>query len=51
MLRTARLSEQLLLDRSQQQQHHDLGSDREQITNARQAAEALFAPKPHSFKH
>jgi hypothetical protein len=38
-----------LSDRSQQR-HHDRGGDPEQITNARQAAEALFAPKPHSFK-
>lgn len=38
-----------MLDRSQQQ-HHDRGGDREQITNARQAADALFAPKPHTFK-
>jgi hypothetical protein len=29
-----------------QQQHHLRGDDRERITNARQAAEALFTPKP-----
>jgi hypothetical protein len=39
-----------LLDRSQQHQHHDRGSDREQSTDARQTAEALFAPKTNSFK-
>jgi hypothetical protein len=38
-----------LFDRSQQQEH-DRDSDRGQITNARQAAEALFAPKRQSFK-
>jgi hypothetical protein len=29
-----------------QQQHHPRGDDRERITSARQAAEALFTPKP-----
>jgi hypothetical protein len=33
----------ILFNRSQQ--HDDHGNSREQITNARQAAEALFAPK------
>ena len=37
-----------MFDRSQQQ--HDYDEDRDQTTNARQAAEALFAPKPQSFK-
>jgi hypothetical protein len=46
----AKLSEQLLLDRSQQPQHHDRGSNRGQRIDARQAAEALFAPKRQSFK-
>jgi hypothetical protein len=39
-----------LLDRSQQHQHPDRGGDREQTNDARQAAEALFAPKPRPFK-
>jgi hypothetical protein len=29
-----------------QQQHHPRGDDRERTTSARQAAEALFTPKP-----
>jgi hypothetical protein len=29
-----------------EQQHHPRGDDRERITSARQAAEALFTPKP-----
>jgi len=37
-----------LFDRSQQ--HQDRDGDRDQTTNARQAAEALFAPKRQSFK-
>jgi hypothetical protein len=36
--------EQVLSDRSQQQ-HDDRGDNRERITGARQAAEALFTPK------
>ena len=36
-----------MFDRSQQR---DRGGDREQIIGARQAAEALFAPKRQSFK-
>jgi hypothetical protein len=50
LLTAAKLSERLLFDRLQQQQHHDRDGDRGQITNARQAAEALFAPKRQSFK-
>jgi hypothetical protein len=46
----AKLSEQFLFDRSQQQQHHDRGGDRERTTSARQAAEDLFAPKRQPFK-
>ena len=37
--------EQLLLDSRSQQQHHFGGDDRQQITRAREAAEALFRPK------
>jgi hypothetical protein len=49
LLEAAKLSEPLLFDRSQQQDH-DRGGDHGQITNARQAAEALFAPKRQPFK-
>jgi hypothetical protein len=49
LLEAANLSEPLLFDRSQQQDH-DRGGDHGQITNARQAAEALFAPKRQPFK-
>jgi hypothetical protein len=42
--RAAKLSELLLFD-SSQQRHDDRTGDREQNTRARQAAEALFAPK------
>jgi hypothetical protein len=34
-----------LLDSRSQQQHHFGGDDRQQITRAREAAEALFRPK------
>jgi hypothetical protein len=34
-----------LLDSRSQQQHHFRGDDRQQITGAREAAEALFRPK------
>jgi hypothetical protein len=44
MSRVAKQSGQLLLNH-RQQQHRLRGDDRERITNARQAAEALFAPK------
>ena len=37
--------EQLLLDSRSEQQHHFRGDDRQQITRAREAAEALFRPK------
>ena len=43
--RRADLSEAFLLDRPQQQRQFR-GDDREQIMSARQAAEALFTPKP-----
>jgi hypothetical protein len=44
MSRIAKQSGQPLL--SHQQQHHPRGDDRERNTSARQAAEALFTPKP-----
>jgi hypothetical protein len=44
MSRVAKQSGRLLLNH-RQQQHHLRGDDRERITNARQAAEALFTPK------
>jgi hypothetical protein len=44
MSRVAKQSGRLLLN-YRQQQHHLRGDDREQITNARRAAEALFTPK------
>jgi hypothetical protein len=44
ILRVANSPGQLLLNR-RQQQHHFRGDDRERITSARQAAEALFTPK------
>jgi hypothetical protein len=34
-----------LLDNRSEQQHHFRGDDRQQITRAREAAEALFRPK------
>ena len=34
-----------MLDSQSQQQHHFRGDDRQQITRAREAAEALFRPK------
>ena len=43
--RVAKQSGQLLLNH-RQQQHNLRGDDRERITSARQAAEALFTPKP-----
>jgi hypothetical protein len=43
--RRANLSEVFLLDRLQHQRQFR-GDDREQIVRARQAAEALFTPKP-----
>ena len=33
-----------------EQQHHPRGDDRERITSARQAAEALFTPKPRAVE-
>jgi hypothetical protein len=45
MWRAAKQSGQLLLNH-RQQHHPPRGDDRERITSARQAAEALFTPKP-----
>jgi hypothetical protein len=45
MPRAAKQSGQLLLNH-RQQHHHPRGDDREQTASARQAAEALFTPKP-----
>jgi len=45
MSRVAKQSGQLLLNH-RQQPRHPRGDDRERITSARQAAEALFTPKP-----
>jgi hypothetical protein len=45
MSRVAKQSRQPLLNH-RQQQHHPRGDDRERITSARRAAEALFTPKP-----
>jgi hypothetical protein len=45
MSRVVKQSAQPLLNH-RQQQHHTRGDDRERITSARQAAEALFTPKP-----
>jgi hypothetical protein len=44
MSRAAKQSGQLLLNH-RQQHHHPRGDDRERITSARRAAEALFTPK------
>ena len=44
MSRVAKQSGRPLLNH-RQQQHHPRGDDRERITSARQAAEALFTPK------
>ena len=47
MSRAAKQSGQLLLNH-REQQHHARGHDRERMTSARRAAEALFTPKPQS---
>jgi hypothetical protein len=49
MSRAAKQSGQLLLNH-REQQHHPRGHDRERITSARRAAEALFTPKPQSVE-
>jgi hypothetical protein len=49
MSRVAKQAGQLLLNH-RQQQHHDRGDDRDRITSARQAAEALFTLKPQPLE-
>ena len=49
MSRVAKQSRRLLLNH-REQQHHPRGDDRERTASAREAAEALFTPKPRAVE-
>lgn len=49
MSRVTKQSRRLLLNH-REQQHHPRGDDRERTASARQAAEALFTPKPRAVE-